>query len=176
MASGMNKSLIKSLTILALVLPASTFAQTTITGEGPVWVVVQPLSTVAAPYTLDFQVTEPAGSCKQDRLEPNNTLISAKVVEGTVTSQLTLCEGDEDWLYLEVSPYSSVEIRAEFDDHLGSLNVELTALNGTPIGSAQGYNGKATLNSFIEEGGAYYIRVFGNQGIPIAYDLVTAVN
>lgn len=140
---------------------------------GPIYVRVQSLSDTALPYSLDLQVKDPGTSCNSDRLEPNDNLATAKEVEGEITTHLTLCQNDDDWLFTEVNLYDSIEVRAKFDDHLASLNISLVAINGTVLETKSAVGSEAYLSYFAEEAGAYYIRIFGNTGVPLSYDLIT---
>jgi len=153
-----------------------TFAETIAGGPGPIYIRVSPLKAVAAPYTLILSANYPDASCVPDRMEPNQNINQGKEVDGPVTSMLTLCPGDEDWLYQYIPSYSTVEIRAKFDEALSGLNIGFYAINGEELAAGSSKNGEAFLSTFIEEGGAYYIRVHGSQGATIPYDLISVFN
>ena len=157
-------------------LNPGTYAQVTAMGSGPVYMVVSPLVGLAAPYQLELVVTEPPGSCNPDRLELNDVLSQAKPIDGEVTSHLTLCQGDEDWLYFETATFAEVEIQALFDDHNGQLKLELYAINGSLLQTGYTTTDKAALNAFLEDPGAYYIRVSGATASTIVYDLITSMD
>ena len=120
-------------------------------------------------------VNQPPGSCNADRHELNDALGQARPIDGEVTSHLTLCQGDEDWFYFETTTFTQVEIQVLFDDHLGDLNVELYAINGSLLQSGYSAEDKAVLNTFLEDPGAYYIRISGNPAGTVVYDLLTSL-
>jgi len=61
----------------------------------------------AVPYALSFGATDPAGECRPDRLEPNDSPDESLALANGYTTHLTLCDGDRDVFSFRLAEWES---------------------------------------------------------------------
>ncbi|MGK4002183.1 hypothetical protein WMF31_06130 [Sorangium sp. So ce1036] len=117
-----------------------------------------------------------------DALEPNDDLGSAARLASDTSAELSLCEGDEDWLRIVVPERTIVRVGVRFPHADGDLDLVAYDGEGRLLGSRYGdrypyaYRDQETDTEYYgfysERGGAeYFLRVIGHAGGQNAYRL-----
>lgn len=120
----------------------------------------------------------------KDALEPNDTLDSASPTQEGTTEGLTLCEGDEDWIRVEVPAKTIVRVGIRFENAAGDVDLVAYDEAGTLLSSRMpetypypySYRDEETGTEYFgfysEAGGAtYYVRALGYKGAQNVYSL-----
>lgn len=117
-----------------------------------------------------------------DALEPNDSLSSAVDAPVGVTTNLSICNGDEDWMRVVVPAGTIARVGIETNVKNGDLDLVIHDAYGRIVGSRYGdvypysYRGHETNTEYFglysERGGAvYYVRVVGHAGAQNGYKL-----
>lgn len=128
-----------------------------------------------ANYSLRFEHTAGASTCTDDGLEDNDTAQEAVAISEDGETGLLLCEGDEDWFYLDLSGGDTLWVTFFADSPDAELAI--MADNGSTtlaVGEVIGEYIDALLE--IPVSGRYYIRISpAAQADQLEYDLYVLV-
>ncbi|MEE2788312.1 MAG: hypothetical protein VX589_13295 [Myxococcota bacterium] len=89
----------------------------------------------AAPMAGMAAPNEPV-QCENDELEANNSADMATVIDANFSeTDLTICEGDDDWYRFELGAFSSIEIFVNFAHAAGDIDLLIyeEAFPGAPL-------------------------------------------
>ena len=108
-------------------------------------------------------------ACEADSLEPNLSPYepgaeeprAAPIATGRYDN-LSTCDGNDDWLSIELAAGERLEVEARFDAREGDIDLELYATDGeTLLDVSNGLQGEETVRLLrAPEAGNYYVRVF----------------
>ncbi len=124
-------------------------------------------------YHLLQHVTDPAGACAPDRLEPNGPGSPAPLDEGVYT-WLRLCGvADVDAFSVQLEPFTTLVVITNHEPNAGYTDLRLLSPSGADLGVATDYDTGGYFEILLEEPGAYTFQVeaFEPQGESLGYDL-----
>jgi hypothetical protein len=122
-------------------------------------------------YAFLQDVIDPEGGCSPDRFEPNNDVNTATAIAKGVTTWARLCDGDTDFYSLSVPAFSNIRIYTVHTFYDGYADITLTDANGKMIGSSIDYGTGAILDTISGAEGLIYIKISGELGMTLPYDL-----
>lgn len=113
----------------------------------------------AVEYTLAVGATPPAGECRTDRLEPNDSMDAPAALAPGFTTHLTLCGQDADWFALKMGAWQSLDALLVF----GSTSAHFALYDGAGTEVVAGVPGSFGEDLFFlaKEKGTYYLKVDG---------------
>lgn len=117
-----------------------------------------------------------------DALEPNDSLETATPAPPGDTEGLTICEGDEDWIRVDVPAKTIVRVGIRFENAAGDVDLVAYDEHGAllssrlPMTYPYSYRDQETgteYYGFYSEGGGatYYVRALGYKGAQNVYSL-----
>ena len=122
-------------------------------------------------YELTVVVDDPQG-CADDGDEENDDLNDATLVEFGEAAGLTVCPQDDDFYAVELNAGDGLTAQIFFDDEQGDLDLQIQDEEGRVLASSVSISDheEATVGS-VQNGGLYFIRVYGFLGATGDYDL-----
>ena len=123
-----------------------------------------------------YTLTLAGGTCRNDSLEPNDTLASAKVLATGVTRSLALCAGDEDWFKVSATAGQRLAVTARFLHRQGDLDLRIFRPDGSNLASSDSLDDdEQIIVPSLPVSGAYLLRIFSSTRAQNAYDLDVSV-
>ncbi len=114
--------------------------------------------------------------CQADSFEPNNAQDNARMIGAGEFTDLSICEGDEDWFAIDLNAGDRVELYLSFTNVDGNLDLELFDPNGRRLGvGSSNADNEQIIAGDLALAGTYRIRVFGVDGASNRYGLRVAV-
>ncbi len=126
-------------------------------------------------YGLQAWAVEPAGSCLDDRLEPNDVAGKSVELPVGVTSHLKICDGDSDWFHVDLGAFQPLEVYALTVPGSGAVELELRDEGGATVGQATTVEGTALLQVSAPAAGRYRLLVDAPGVDNVFYDLVVVL-
>ena len=119
-----------------------------------------------------------AGSCvyEADRIEDDDDLANAEPLSSNLYSHLTIEEGDEDWISVEVCAGGTLDAEIRFVDSLGDIDLALydaSELRLVGSGSVTDHE-RVTYQSDVAQ--LLYVKVYGWSTATNSYDLSIRVS
>lgn len=128
------------------------------TSAGKLWYTVEPLAENAT-YSLLQEITDPAGACQPDRLEPNSSSLPVPIDEG-VTTWLRLCDqGDVDAFTIEVEAFTTLVALTAHATGEQFTDLQVLGPSGTVLWQVEDVGDGAYIEEVAEEAGTYTILV-----------------
>jgi hypothetical protein len=128
-------------------------------------------------YDMSVNITGCGGepSLAPDRLEENDTLATAEVLQPELYTNLTITEGDEDWVAVDVCAGGSLEVQLVHDSNLGDLELELFNDRRWLLDSSTDAGDLELVSISPNQAERLYARVYGFLGDTNSYDLTIRV-
>lgn len=146
-------------------LPAGTYTATA-TGGGMKFAVVESNIVVGAANVwknIIYDSTKPP----PDRLEPNNTLATATLLNGTTQTIAALSihnTGDVDYFRLNSLGTGTATIELTFSNVAGNLDLRLLNSSGTELAKSATATDNETITASLQRDTTYFVQVLGNAG------------
>ncbi|MFO0748570.1 MAG: hypothetical protein U1F43_23335 [Myxococcota bacterium] len=126
---------------------------------GKLWYTTEPASGDAATYELLQDITDPAGACQDDRLEPNAASQPVPIETG-VTTWLRLCGmADSDAFTIDVQAFSTLAVLTAHSAGSQYTDLEVLAPTGEKLWDATDFGDGAYIEEVAEVAGKYTIIV-----------------
>ena len=129
-----------------------------------------------ASYQLNVSITGCAEGLEPDRLEENDTRETGEVLSPNLYGDLTITEGDEDWILFDVCEGGDITVDVTFDDDLGDLDATLYNESGLSVRTGSSSSDNETLSLTDAPAGRYALRIYGFLNSTNTYDLSFSVN
>ncbi|MCC7335101.1 MAG: pre-peptidase C-terminal domain-containing protein [Pirellulaceae bacterium] len=146
-------------------LPAGTYTATA-TGGGLKFAVVESNIVVGVTNVwknIIYDSTKPP----PDRLEPNNTLATASLLNGTTQTLAALSihnTGDVDYFRLNSLGTGTATIELTFSNAAGNLDLRLLNSSGTELAKSTSATDNETIIASLKRDTTYYVQVLGSAG------------
>lgn len=148
-----------------IALPAGTYTATA-TGGGMKFAVIESNVVVGATNVwknIIYDSTKPP----PDRLEPNNTLATATLLNGTTQTIATLSihnTSDVDYFRLNSLGTGTATIELTFSNAAGNLDLRLLNSSGAELAKSATSTDNETLTASLTRDTTYYLQVLGSAG------------
>jgi hypothetical protein len=124
-----------------------------------------------ADYQLDITLNGCDGGLEADRLEENDTRETGEVLDPNLYRDLTITEGDEDWILFDVCEGGTITVNLTFSDVIGDIEARLYDFDGLARVSALSSTDNEELIYRDASAGQYALRIFGYGSNENTYDL-----
>ena len=128
-----------------------------------------------ADYQINITVTGCNAGLEPDRLEDNDTRETGEVLTPNLYGDLTLTEGDEDWILFDVCEGGTVTVDLTFSDADGDIDMRLYDEAGVSRASAMSVDDNESITYTNAASGQYALRIYGYGNNNNLYDLEFSV-
>ena len=147
----------------------------TISSSQSVYINVFSFNSDEADYQLNISVTGCIGGLAPDRLEENDTRETGELLAPNLYEDLTITNGDEDWILFDVCEGGNIDINLTFVDSIGDLDATLYDEAGLTEGTATSSGDDERIIVYNASAGRYALRVYGYLEATNSYDLQFSV-
>ncbi|MBP2252905.1 hypothetical protein J2754_003267 [Halarchaeum solikamskense] len=139
---------------------------TTAQQDGTYYIDVYGYSGASAPYSLTIDKTS-----LNDRFEPNNAFSTAQDVTTGTYSNLQIVNGESDVFAVQAQAGEQVRASIGFDHSVGDLDLALYDPDQSEVDSSTSTSDGEAVTTTAQQGGTYYIEVYGYSGASASYSL-----
>ncbi|MBM4320951.1 MAG: hypothetical protein FJ125_13610, partial [Deltaproteobacteria bacterium] len=127
-------------------------------------------------YALTLAKEQVVPPCQDDRLEDDDTVQTAAMLQPQLLEQLVICPGDDDFYAVALNRGDRLAALISFTDAAGNLDLQLLGPDGrTVLASSISHNDEELVDAVAGQAGTYYLRVFAAAGVQNGYDLLVDV-
>ena len=129
-----------------------------------------------AVYDMTITISGCEQGLEEDRLEENDTRQTGEYLRPNLYSNLTITQGDEDWVVFDVCEGGTIDIQITFSDAEGDLDMSLYGPSDNLLQSSASSSDNEAINYTNATQGQYALRVYGWSGATNRYDLEFSVS